>query len=100
MLQRNYSSAGAPTGQASAQAPQLMHSSALITYLPSPSEMQETGQPSAQAPQLMHSSEILYAIGMSSVKNIELLIFYHICEKNQVIFEKIRKYGNSNKYLR
>jgi hypothetical protein len=63
----NYSSAGALTGHASAQEPQLMHSSALITYLPSPSEMQLTGQASAQAPQLMHSSEILYAILKTSI---------------------------------
>jgi hypothetical protein len=62
LSEENYSSAGAPTGHASAQEPQLTHSSALITYLPSPSEMQPVGQASWQAPQLMHSSEILYAI--------------------------------------
>jgi hypothetical protein len=58
-----YSALGAPTGQASAHAPQSMQTSGSITYLPSPSLIAFTGQPSAQAPQEMHSSEILYAIG-------------------------------------
>ena len=68
----NYSSLGAPTGQTSAQLPQEMHSSALITYLSAPSEMQETGQPSAHAPQEMHSSLILNAIVRSSVKKLAM----------------------------
>ena len=62
LVKINYSSTGAPTGQVSAQEPQEMHSSALITNFPSPSEMQPVGQASAHAPQEMHSSVILYAI--------------------------------------
>jgi hypothetical protein len=83
----NYSSAGAPTGHASAQEPQLTQSSALITYLPSPSAMQPVGQASTQAPQLMHSSEILYAIVMTSIFDIQ----YNSNAgkgKNQVSFAK------------
>lgn len=68
----NYSaSAGAPTGQTSAQAPQERHSSALISYLPSPSEMALTGHSLAQAPQEMHSSLILYAICNTSIKCVD-----------------------------
>ena len=59
-----YSALGAPTGQVSAQVPQSMQSSALMTYLPSPSLIALTGHASAQAPQATHSSEILYAIVM------------------------------------
>jgi hypothetical protein len=66
----DYSSTGAPTGQASAQEPQATHSSALITYLPSPSVMQPTGQASAQAPQLTQSSLILYAMVITSISDI------------------------------
>jgi hypothetical protein len=84
----NYSSAGAPTGQASAQEPQLMHSSALITNFPSPSEMHPTGQASAHAPQAMHSSEILYAISKYLHKVLIPCIFYHIYGKNQEYFTK------------
>ncbi len=87
----NYSSEGAPTGQISAQLPQEMHSSALITYFPSPSVMQLTGQPSAQAPQAMHSSLILNAILDTSInENLSgkspTNIFYHIILKNQEYF--------------
>lgn len=55
----DYAWAGAPTGQVSAQAPHSMHTSGLISYLPSPSEIAFTGHSAAQAPQLMQSSEIL-----------------------------------------
>ena len=50
---KNYSSTGALTGQASAQEPQEMHSSALITNFPSPSVMQPTGggTPSTKRPE-------------------------------------------------
>ena len=89
MFVKNYSSTGAPTGQVSAQAPQLMHSSALITYLPSPSEMQETGHPSAQAPQLMHSSVILYAIFESSIKFCCYIYSSTISEKIKSFSKKI-----------
>ena len=89
----NYSSEGAPTGHTSAQLPQEMHSSALISNLPSPSEMQEVGQPSAHAPQEMHSSLILKAIVNSSVKTFgvdfsPMPILYHIFAKNQEPFAK------------
>ena len=60
--QSDYSSAGAPTGQTPAQAPQEMQVSASITYLPSPSLIAETGHSSAQAPQATHSSLITYAM--------------------------------------
>ena len=46
----NYSSLGAPTGQASAQAPHERQASASISYLPSPSEIAPTGHSAAQAP--------------------------------------------------
>lgn len=73
-------SAGAPTGQVPAQAPQSMQASASITYLPSPSEIAFTGQPSAQAPQAMQSSEITYAIiiyllYVFGCENMELSIY-------------------------
>jgi hypothetical protein len=55
----NYCASGAPTGQVPAQAPQSTHSSALITYLPSTSEIALTGQPSAQAPQPRHVSALI-----------------------------------------
>ena len=55
----DYCCSGAPTGQVPAQAPQSMHSSALITYLPSCSEIALTGQPSAQAPQPRHVSALI-----------------------------------------
>jgi len=45
----------ASTGQTSEQAPQSVHSSALIEYT-SPSEMQSTGHSSLQAPQAVHKS--------------------------------------------
>jgi len=52
----------ASVGHASAQAPQSVHRSALMTYLSSPSLIALTGHSSAQVPQEMHSSVILYAI--------------------------------------
>ena len=57
-----YASEIAPTGQPSSHAPQSMHSSALTTYLPSPSEIADTGQVSAHAPQEMQSSLITLAM--------------------------------------
>jgi hypothetical protein len=65
-----YSSAGAPTGQFSAQAPQEMHFSGSITYCPSPSVMASTGQLAAQAPQDTQASLILYAIIKSSLNGL------------------------------
>ena len=58
----DYSSAGAPTGQTPAQAPQEMQVSASITNLPSPSLIAETGHSSAHAPHATHSSLITYAM--------------------------------------
>jgi len=90
----NYSSTGAPTGHKSAQLPQEMHSSALITNLPSPSEMQEAGHSAAHAPQEMHSSVILKAIVNSSVKKLLAgkLIPYIYCittsQKIKSLFQK------------
>jgi hypothetical protein len=52
----NHSAAGAPTGQAAAQAPHSMQVSASITYAASPSDIASTGQSAAQAPQLIHVS--------------------------------------------
>jgi len=52
----------ASTGQAPTQAPQEIHSSSDITYLPSPAEMQETGHSPSQAPQEIQFSLITYAI--------------------------------------
>ena len=82
-----YSSDGAPTGQTSAQEPQLMHSSALITYLPSPSLIALTGQPSAHAPHIMQSSLITYAISITSLFNI-VPSLYHIVLKMYSVFDK------------
>lgn len=53
-----FSSCGEFTGHTSAQAPQSIHSSALISYLLDPSEIQETGHSGSQAPQLTQSSLI------------------------------------------
>src|SRR5699024_10720071 len=55
---------GAPTGHTPAHAPHSMHSSGLITYLPSSSSLIAlTGHSPAHAPHPMHSSLlILYAI--------------------------------------
>lgn len=58
-----YSATGAPTGQTPAQAPHSMQVSALISYLPLPSEIADTGHSASQAPQLMQASVILYAMG-------------------------------------
>ena len=77
-LLANYACCGAPTGQTSAQAPQSIHVSASITYLPSPSEIAPTGHSPAQAPQLMHSSEILYAIINTSERLIEQITLLSI----------------------
>ena len=49
---------GAPTGQASAQEPHSVQRSALISNLPSPSEIAPTGHSASQAPQEMQSSLI------------------------------------------
>ena len=59
---RDYASTIAPTGQPSSHAPQSMHSSGLMTNLPSPSAIALTGQVSAHAPQLIHSSLISLGI--------------------------------------
>jgi hypothetical protein len=59
---RDYACLGASTGQTLAQVPQSTQTLSSITYLPSPSLMQETGHSEAQAPQLMQSSLILYAM--------------------------------------
>jgi len=61
---------GAPTGHASAQAPQSRQVSASITYLPSPSEIAPAGQASAQAPHWMQASLIAYAITVTSCRFI------------------------------
>jgi hypothetical protein len=58
----DYSSLIAPTGQPSAQEPQLMQTSASITYWASPSLIAPTGQVSAHAPQEMQSPLIQYAM--------------------------------------
>jgi hypothetical protein len=55
----NQSSAGAPTGQTSAQLPQEMQAASSMTYFESPSEIASTGHSAAHAPQEMQSSEIL-----------------------------------------
>ena len=47
-----------------------MQASALISYLPSPSEIAPTGQVSLQAPQETHASPITYAMGNTSKKKI------------------------------
>jgi hypothetical protein len=47
-----------------------MQRSALISYLPSPSEIASTGHSPAQAPQEMQSSEIMYAMVYDLHKNI------------------------------
>ena len=65
IVMRFYASEIAPTGQPSSHAPQSMHSSALTTYLPSPSEIADTGQVSAQAPQEMQSSLITLAMSFT-----------------------------------
>lgn len=71
----SYASAGAPTGQVPAHAPQEIHSSALISYLPSPSEIALTGHSASQAPQEIHSSLIWYAI----ILNLQLIIDVTTC---------------------
>lgn len=53
---------GESVGHTSAQAPQSIHSSASITYMLSPSEIQLVGHSGSQAPQLIQSSFIKYAI--------------------------------------
>jgi hypothetical protein len=51
-------SLGAPTGHTPAHAPQEIHTSPSITYLESPSDIQDTGHSLSHAPQLMHASLI------------------------------------------
>lgn len=58
----DYSSEIAETGQPAAQAPQLIHVSASMIYVSSPSDIADTGHPSAQEPHLMQSPPITYAI--------------------------------------
>ena len=72
---RIYSSAGAPTGQEPAHAPQLMQVSLSISNFPSPSEIAPTGHAPAHAPQLMQVSLITYAIALSSYVS-ELCSFF------------------------
>lgn len=62
----DYSSEIAPTGQAPAQAPQLMHESASITYLPPSSPIAPTGHPPAQEPHPTQESLITNAMIISS----------------------------------
>lgn len=81
---RNQSLAGALTGHVSAQAPHSMHSSALISYLPSFSEIASTGHSAAQAPQAMHSSEILYAM-IIYLQHV-LWLLYHTMPKKSNTF--------------
>ena len=81
---RTYFCAGAPTGQTSEQAPQSMHFSGSMSYLPSPSEIACTGHSGSHAPQLMHSSEMLYAMvdsppckpSMIEYKNLPYLSYH------------------------
>jgi hypothetical protein len=78
-----YASWGAPTGQSSAQAPQPMHASASISYLPSPSLIAPTGQESTQAPQDTQSSVILNAIFhyllVEILDIVYCIIFFSFC---------------------
>lgn len=80
-LPLTYFSLGAPTGQVSAQAPQLMQVSSSITYFPSPSEIASTGQAPAHAPQAMHSSLIVYGIKIHLLINF-ITIVPHIQKKS------------------
>jgi len=48
----------ASTGQADAQAPQSMHVSGSITYMPSPADIADTGHSPSHEPQAIHASEI------------------------------------------
>jgi len=57
-----YAGLGASVGQTSAQAPQSVQISALITYLSSPSLIASTGHSSTHAAQFTHSSLIKYAM--------------------------------------
>lgn len=82
----------APTGQPSAQAPQSMHSSGLISYLPPFSEIAPTGQVSAHAPQAMHSSLILCAIVTSPFQICLIWVFpfslyYHTAAEFARVFK-------------
>jgi hypothetical protein len=66
-FEKNYSSTGAPTGQADAQAPQAMQAPASITYAVSPSLIAPTGHSAAQAPQEIQASVILKAMIITSI---------------------------------
>ncbi len=57
----------APTGQAPAQEPQLMHLSGSISNFPSPCEIAPTGHCPAHEPQLMQESLIVNAISEPSL---------------------------------
>jgi hypothetical protein len=54
-----YSGCGASTGQTPLQAPHSIQTSASITYLSSPADIQLTGHSASQAPQLIQASLIL-----------------------------------------
>jgi hypothetical protein len=93
-----YASWGAPTGQASAQAPQDTQVSASISYLPSPSVMQPIGQASTQAPHATQSSLILYAILISSCNIWDTYIlsqFFCFCNCFLIFF--LKKYWKMKK---
>jgi hypothetical protein len=73
------------TGQFASQVPQSTHSSALMTYTPSASEMQSTGQLSLHAPQPVQTSLlILNAIFFMYLHKTMILGFYHEIIKNQM----------------
>ena len=88
-----YFCSGASTGQTLAHAPHSRHSSGLITYLPSFSEMAPTGHSSAQLPHPRHfSASITYAITvilsnqMRCKYEFSLAIYYNILFQNVNVF--------------
>ena len=98
----DYSACGASTGQTLAQLPQSMHTSASITYLPSPSLMQETGHSAAQAPQLMQSSlihlpHLLEIISKEEYLPLKTILFYHTIRKKEIVyFDFLKIFSNLN----
>jgi len=78
----DYSAEIAPVGHTDAHAPQSIHSSALMSYFPSPSAMALTGHSPSQAPQLMHSVEITYAIIVTSLYSPNISLYRIIVIQN------------------
>ncbi len=87
-----YTGLGAPSGQAEAHAPQSRHSSGLMVYLPSCSEIADIGQTSIQEPHAIHESVILCG-KKASAEQVERIAKSFVQTKYILQSQKARKNG-------